>query len=160
MPLRSAGLLIHRGSGDRLEVILVHPGGPFWAKKDEAAWSIPKGLIEPGEDELAAARREVQEELGIEIQGTFTPLGEYRQPGGKIVVAWSVEADPAVDLANISSSEFQLEWPPKSGRLQSFPEVDKAAWFSIADAEPKLLRGQRAMLADLMDALGRSLGDM
>ncbi|MBB6221267.1 NUDIX domain-containing protein [Rhizobium leguminosarum] len=150
MALRSAGLLIYRRVSNDLEVLLVHPGGPFWAGKDESAWSIPKGLVEPDEDELAAAMRETAEELGVTIDGRVTPLGEYRQPGGKIVVAWSVEADPALDVNAIRSSEFQMEWPPRSGRLKSFPEVDRAGWFSLAEAGTKLLKGQRPMLADLL----------
>ncbi|OWV66055.1 NUDIX hydrolase [Rhizobium sp. N122] len=150
MAIRSAGLLIYRRASKDLEILLVHPGGPFWARKDEAAWSIPKGLVEPEEDELAAAIRETAEELGVTVDGMFTPLGEYRQPGGKIVVVWSVEADPILDVNAIRSSEFQMEWPPKSGRVKSFPEVDRAAWFSPAEAETKLLKGQRPMLAELL----------
>lgn len=155
MPVRSAGLLIYRLCDRKLEVLLVHPGGPFWAKKDEGAWSIPKGLIEAGEDELSAAIREAQEELGVEIKGSFVPLGEYRQPGGKVVVVWSVEADVTLDVEKVRSSEFQIEWPPRSGRIQSFPEVDRAGWFAIAEAEIKILKGQAAMLADLVKQLGR-----
>jgi predicted NUDIX family NTP pyrophosphohydrolase len=150
MAIRSAGLLIYRRVSNDLEVLLVHPGGPFWSGKDEAAWSIPKGLVEPEEDELAAAMRETAEELGVAVDGTFRPLGEYRQPGGKIVVAWSIEADPVLDVNAVRSSEFQMEWPPKSGRLKSFPEVDRAGWFSPAAAGTKLLKGQRPMLADLL----------
>lgn len=153
MPVRSAGLLIYRRSSSQLEILLVHPGGPFWAKKDEGAWSIPKGLVEPGEDELTAATREAQEELGVAIEGTFVHLGEYRQPGGKVVTVWAVEADPVLDVAAIKSSMFQMEWPPRSGRIQSFPEVDRAGWFALADAEIKLLKGQRAMLGALLDQL-------
>ncbi|RUM22282.1 NUDIX domain-containing protein [Rhizobium vallis] len=156
MPVRSAGLLIHRRFETELEVLLVHPGGPFWAKKDEGAWSIPKGLVEAGEDELSAAIRETREELGIEISGDFAPLGEYRQPSGKVVVVWSVEADAAIEVGNIRSSEFQMEWPPKSGRIQAFPEVDRAGWFPIAVAEIKILKGQFAMLADLVKQLGQT----
>ncbi|MBX4934225.1 NUDIX domain-containing protein [Rhizobium bangladeshense] len=155
MPVRSAGLLIYRLLETRLEVLLVHPGGPFWAKKDEGAWSIPKGLIEAGEDELSAAIREAQEELGAELQGTFARLGEYRQPGGKVVVVWSVEADASLDVETVRSSEFQIEWPPRSGRIQSFPEVDRAGWFATAEAEIKILKGQLPMLADLVKQLGR-----
>ncbi|MGO7918521.1 NUDIX domain-containing protein [Rhizobium ruizarguesonis] len=150
MVIRSAGLLIFRRLSKDIEVLLVHPGGPFWARKDEAAWSIPKGLIEPGEDELAAAIREAAEELGVAVDGTFTPLGEYRQPGGKIVVAWSIEADPVLDVNAVRSSEFQMEWPPRSGQVKSFPEVDRAGWFSLADAAIKLLKGQRPILAGLL----------
>ncbi|WP_064708357.1 NUDIX domain-containing protein [Rhizobium bangladeshense] len=155
MPVRSAGLLIYRLFETRLEILLVHPGGPFWAKKDEGAWSIPKGLIEAGEDELSAAIREAQEELGAEIKGSFARLGEYRQPGGKVVVVWSVEADAALDVETVRSSEFQIEWPPRSGRIQSFPEVDRAGWFATAEAEIKILKGQLPMLADLVKQLGR-----
>ena len=151
MPVRSAGLLVYRLSETGLEVLLVHPGGPFWARKDQGAWSIPKGLIEPGEDELSAAIRETREELGLDVLGDYAPLGEYRQPGGKIVVVWSVQADPALDVDKITSSEFQMEWPPRSGRMQTFPEVDRAGWFSIAEAAVKILKGQAAMLADLVE---------
>ena len=150
MVIRSAGLLIYRRVSGEIEVLLVHPGGPFWVRKDEAAWSIPKGLVEPGEDELAAAIRETAEELGVAVDGRFTPLGEYRQPGGKIVVAWSIEADPVLDVNAIQSCEFQMEWPPRSGRVQCFPEVDRAGWFSLTDAAIKLLKGQRPMLTGLI----------
>ncbi|MFL5020058.1 MAG: NUDIX domain-containing protein [Rhizobium sp.] len=153
MAIRSAGLLIYRRISRDIEVLLVHPGGPFWARKDEAAWSIPKGLIEPGEDELAAAIRETAEELGAVVDGRFTPLGEYRQPGGKIVVAWSIEADPVLDVNVIQTSKFQMEWPPRSGQVKRFPEVDRAGWFSPADAAIKLLKGQRPILAGLLKHL-------
>ncbi|NEI97714.1 NUDIX domain-containing protein [Rhizobium ruizarguesonis] len=153
MVIRSAGLLIYRRLSSDIEVLLVHPGGPFWARKDEAAWSIPKGLIEPGEDELAAAIRETAEELGVAVDGRFIPLGEYRQPGGKIVVAWSIEADLVLDVNAVPSSEFQMEWPPRSGQVKSFPEVDRAGWFSLADAAIKLLKGQRPILAGLLKHL-------
>ncbi|MBY5812125.1 NUDIX domain-containing protein [Rhizobium leguminosarum] len=153
MVVRSAGLLIYRRISKDMEVLLVHPGGPFWARKDEAAWSIPKGLIEPGEDELAAAIRETAEELGVVVDGRFTLLGEYRQPGGKIVVAWSIEANPVLDVNVIQSSEFQIEWPPRSSQVKSFPEVDRAGWFSLADAAIKLLKGQRPILAGLLKHL-------
>ncbi|MGR4842482.1 NUDIX domain-containing protein [Rhizobium laguerreae] len=156
MAIRSAGLLIYRRVSSDIEVLLVHPGGPFWARKDEAAWSIPKGLIEPGEDELAAAIRETAEELGVVVDGVFTSLGEYRQPGGKIVVVWSIEADPILDVNAIQSSEFQMEWPPRSGRVKSFPEVDRVEWFSLPDAAVKLLKGQQPMLADLLKHLEQS----
>ncbi|MBB3742212.1 NUDIX hydrolase [Rhizobium anhuiense] len=153
MAIRSAGLLIYRRASENYEVLLVHPGGPYWAKKDEAAWSIPKGLVEPGEDVLAAAKREAAEELGVTIDGIFRPLGEYRQSGGKIVVVWSIEADPVLDVNAIRSSEFHMEWPPRSGQVRSFPEVDRAGWFSLADATLKLLKGQRPMVVDLLTHL-------
>jgi predicted NUDIX family NTP pyrophosphohydrolase len=149
MAIRSAGLLIYRRSGGRLQVLLVHPGGPFWARKDEGAWSIPKGLVDQNEDELAAARRETKEELGVAVDGRFEPLGSYRQPGGKIVLAWSVESD--VDAEAIRSNTFTMEWPPRSGSMKEFPEVDKAGWFFLPEADLKILKGQRAMLRDFSE---------
>ncbi|ESY90739.1 NUDIX domain-containing protein [Mesorhizobium australicum] len=152
MAKRSAGLLIYRRSNDDISVLLVHPGGPFWAKKDDGAWSIPKGLVEEDEDELAAARRETEEELGTAIEGSFVRLGDYKQPGGKIVMAWSVEAD--IDVAAIKSNTFTMEWPPRSGSMKEFPEVDRAGWFTLAEAGVKILQGQRPMLSDLAEQLG------
>jgi len=152
MPQKSAGLLIHRHIAGVFEFLLVHPGGPFWARKDEGAWSIPKGLIGDNEDELAAAKREAEEELGVAIDGDFRPLGSYKQPGGKIVIAWSVEAD--IDANAIKSNMFSMEWPPKSGRLKEFPEVDRAGWFSLPEAGLKILKGQRAMLDDFLERRG------
>ncbi|KAA3452413.1 NUDIX hydrolase [Mesorhizobium sp. SARCC-RB16n] len=152
MAKRSAGLLIYHPSGGDIQVLLVHPGGPFWAKKDDGAWSIPKGLVEEGEDELAAARRETEEELGMKVEGPFARLGDYRQPGGKIVTAWSVEAD--IDVAAIRSNTFTMEWPPRSGSMKEFPEVDRAGWFTLPEAEVKMLAGQRPMVADLAERLG------
>lgn len=154
MPQRSAGLLIHRLKGEERQVFLVHPGGPFWARKDEGAWSIPKGLIDEGEDELAAARREVMEEVGASVEGDFQWLGEYRQPGGKRVLAWAIEADIDIDPETIASNMFAMEWPPRSGRMQEFPEVDRAGWFSLSEADAKILKGQRQMLGDLAARLG------
>ncbi|CAN7666068.1 NUDIX domain-containing protein [Mesorhizobium sp. LjRoot246] len=148
MAKRSAGLLIYRRSDGVLKVLLVHPGGPFWAKKDEGAWSIPKGLVGVDEDELAAAQRETEEELGIKVDGTFARLGDYKQPGGKVVTAWSVEARIDIDVAAIKSNMFTMEWPPKSGSLKEFPEVDRAGWFTLAETEVKILKGQRPMLSD------------
>lgn len=152
MPQKSAGLLIHRHIAGVFEFLLVHPGGPFWARKDEGAWSIPKGLIGNGEDELEAAKREAEEELGVAIEGDFRPLGSYKQPGGKIVIAWSVEAD--IDADAVRSNMFTMEWPPKSGRLKEFPEVDRAGWFSLPEAGVKILKGQRAMLDDFLQQRG------
>lgn len=149
MPKRSAGLLIHRTRAGILEFLLVHPGGPFWARKDEGAWSIPKGLVDDNEDELAAARREVGEELGVAIDGDFEPVGSYRQAGGKIVIAWSVEAD--FDPNAVKSNMFTMEWPPRSGVTREFPEIDRAGWFSFAEASLKILGGQRAILDDFME---------
>jgi predicted NUDIX family NTP pyrophosphohydrolase len=148
MPQRSAGLLIYRRRDNRIEVLLVHPGGPYWQGKDEAAWSIPKGLVEDGEDELAAARRETLEEIGAVIDGAFEFLGHYKQPGGKIVAVWSVEADITLDTGATASNLFEMEWPPHSGRMQQFPEVDQTGWFSIDEAESKVHKGQRPLLVD------------
>lgn len=152
MAKRSAGLLIYRLAGPgHPEVLLVHPGGPFWARKDEGAWSIPKGGVEADEDDLTAARREVREEIGASIDGPFTLLGEFRQPGGKMVVAWAAEAE--VDTDTVVSNSFEMQWPPKSGVMRSFPEVDRAAWFDLAQAEIKILRGQQAILHALQALL-------
>jgi predicted NUDIX family NTP pyrophosphohydrolase len=148
MAKRSAGLLIFRRQAGRIEVLLVHPGGPFWANKDDGAWSIPKGLVDDGEDELAAAEREVEEEIGTRIHGRFERLGDNRQRGGKVVIAWSVEADVDIDVAAIASNSFALEWPPRSGTMKEFPEVDRAGWFNLAEAEGKILEGQKAILSD------------
>src|SRR5690242_10332507 len=126
MPKLSAGLLMYRRQAGSLELFLVHPGGPLWANKDEAAWSIPKGLSEDGEDTLAAARREFQEETGFVPDGHFVELGKFKQPGGKIVQAWSIEGD--CDPSTLKSNLFSMEWPPRSGIVQQFPEVDRGAW--------------------------------
>ncbi|MBZ9884139.1 MULTISPECIES: NUDIX domain-containing protein [unclassified Mesorhizobium] len=152
MPQRSAGLLIHRRASGVFEFLLIHPGGPFWSRKDEGAWSIPKGLIGDKEDELEAAKREAEEELGVAIDGDFQPLGSYKQPGGKIVIAWSVEAD--IDANAVRSNMFTMEWPPKSGTMKAFPEVDKAGWFSLPEAGIKILKGQRPMLDDFLERRG------
>ncbi|WFP62011.1 NUDIX domain-containing protein [Mesorhizobium sp. WSM4904] len=152
MPQRSAGLLIYRRTAGVLEFLLVHPGGPFWARKDEGAWSIPKGLTDDKEDELDAARREAEEELGVAIDGDFRPVGSYKQPGGKIVIAWSVEAD--IDVDAVRSNTFTMEWPPRSGAMKEFPEVDKAGWFSLPEAGIKILKGQRPMLDDFLKRRG------
>ena len=150
MPVRSAGLVLYRRTANGIEVFLVHPGGPFWAKKDDGAWSIPKGLIEGDEDGLAAAQREFAEETGTFVDGTFTALGEFRQPSGKIIQAWAVEGD--FDLSRFRSNSFEIEWPPRSGRMQSFPEADRAEWFDPKVALTKVTRGQVPILKAL-DAL-------
>ena len=149
----SAGLLVHRRSAEGvLEVLLVHPGGPFWAKKDLAAWSIPKGEYAEGEDPHAAAHREFVEELGTDAPGgTELELDPVRQSGGKWVRAWAVEGD--VDCASITSNTFEVEWPPRSGRLQTFPEVDRAEWFPVEVAREKLHKGQVALLDQLLARL-------
>ena len=141
MPQRSAGILLFRRGGDGLEVLLVHPGGPFFARKDDGSWSIPKGLYEDGEEPLAAARREFEEELGSPCPaGDALELGEIRQKNGKRVTAWAIEGD--LDAASIVSNTFELEWPPRSGNLQTFPEVDRAAWFTLDAARTKILAAQ------------------
>jgi predicted NUDIX family NTP pyrophosphohydrolase len=140
----SAGILLFRRRPD-LEVLLAHPGGPFWAKKDAGSWSIPKGLADEGEDLLAAAKREFLEETGVTVEGEFLDLGAHKQPGGKTVVAWAHEGD--FDPASLASNMFSLEWPPRSGRTAQFPEVDRAAWFSIDEALMKINKGQRPIIA-------------
>jgi predicted NUDIX family NTP pyrophosphohydrolase len=147
MPKRSSGLVVWRRRGDAIEILLVHPGGPFWKSKDDGAWSIPKGEYSDTEDPLAAAQREFLEETGIAPAGDFLPLGEVRQAGGKRVTAWAHEGD--YDAALMHSNSFELEWPPKSGRRQSFPEVDRFAWFPIEDARRKILSGQTPLLDEL-----------
>jgi predicted NUDIX family NTP pyrophosphohydrolase len=156
MPKRSAGLLLFRRS-NHLELFLVHPGGPFWARKDDGAWSLPKGEYSEDEDALLAAKREFQEETGISIDGDFLPLGELRQPGGKLITAWALEKD--VDSTLVKSNLFSMEWPPKSGRMQEFPEVDRAAWFPASQAQTKLLKGQVAFINRLAKKLGVSIED-
>jgi len=152
MPKRSAGILMFRRRGGEIEVLLMHPGGPFWAKKDAGAWSIPKGEYAQGEDALAVAKREFEEETGARPDGKFLPLGEVVQAGGKIVTAWALEGD--FDPATLTSNRFELEWPPKSGRKVSFPEVDRAQWFSPAEARQKILPAQRELITRLLDAIG------
>jgi predicted NUDIX family NTP pyrophosphohydrolase len=149
MPKRSAGLLVHRERDGRTEVLLVHPGGPFWAKRDDGAWSVPKGELEDADgDGLTTARREFREELGIDApDGDPRPLGEIRQRGGKLVEAWAVAGD--VDVDAIVSNTFETEWPPKSGRMQAFPEVDRAGWFTLEVARTKVNPAQ----AELLDRL-------
>jgi predicted NUDIX family NTP pyrophosphohydrolase len=153
MPRISAGILLFRRRPRGVEVLLVHPGGPFWARKDDGAWSIPKGLANEGEDLLAAARREVREETGLEVDGDVIALGDFRQPGGKIVVAWAAEGD--FDPASLRSNMFALEWPPRSGKMAEFPEVDRARWFELDEALKKTTKGQMPIIAALRLKLGR-----
>ena len=155
MPASSAGILMYRRTGKTIEVLLVHPGGPFWRNKDRGAWSIPKGEIEPGEDPADVARREFREELGSAAGQPLRALGEIRQRGGKRVIAFAVEGN--LDADAISSNTFEMEWPPKSGRRQSFPEVDRAEWFDLARAREKILASQQPLLDRLDEAPGRQL---
>ena len=152
MPAYSAGILLHRLRATRREVFLVHPGGPFWAKKDLGAWSIPKGLTEPGEDHEAAARREFSEEVGALPQGSLIALGEFRQKSGKIVIGYALEGD--FDPTLLKSNNIEIEWPPRSGRRIAIPEVDRAGWFSLAEARQKLVVGQVPMIDALLMHLG------
>ena len=154
MAKRSAGILMYRSDGTGLSILLVHPGGPFWRNKDAGAWSIPKGEIGEDEDSAAAALREFEEELGTVPAGELTPLGEIRQKGGKIVEAFAVQGD--LDTSRIVSNSFECEWPPRSGRTHSFPEVDRAEWFTIAAAREKLLESQWPLLDRLVEALACS----
>jgi predicted NUDIX family NTP pyrophosphohydrolase len=152
MPASSAGILVYRRRPAGLEVFLVHPGGPFWAKKDEGAWSIPKGEFGDAEQPLAAARREFTEETGQTIDGAFLTLTPAKQPSRKIVHAFAIEGD--VDADAIVSNEFELEWPPRSGAKQRFPEIDRGTWFAIAEARKRVHAG----LAPILDELERVIG--
>lgn len=147
MPKISAGILLYRRKNGLLQVFLAHPGGPFFAKKDEGAWSIPKGELDEGEDPLAAARREFEEETGCRPEGSFIPLSPVTQKGGKTVLAWAVEGE--CDPATIRSNTFTLEWPPKSGQMREFPEVDRAGWFTVEEAKRKINPAQAALLEEL-----------
>ena len=153
MKRRSAGLLMYRIRDGRLEVLLVHPGGPFWAKKDDGAWSIPKGEYEDGEEPRVVAMREFAEELGSPPpEGDVLHLGDIAQPSRKIVTAYALEGN--FDPETLRSNRFELEWPPKSGRRQSFPEVDRAQWFTVNEARQKILPGQAPFLDRLVEKLG------
>ncbi len=144
----SAGILLYRLSANGPEVFLVHPGGPFWAKRDLGAWSVPKGEVDGDEDMLEAAKREFREETGAQIEGSFIELAPVRQPSGKVVHAWAIEGD--ADASSITSNTFSIEWPPHSGESREFPEVDRAEWFTLAEARDKLLPGQRPLLDELI----------
>jgi predicted NUDIX family NTP pyrophosphohydrolase len=154
----SAGILLFRHGADGPQVLLVHPGGPFWARKDEGAWSIPKGEYEPGEDPRAAALREFEEELGsplsLEDLTRLIDLGTVRQPGGKLVTAWAAQGD--LDPESVVSNTFEIEWPARSGRMRQFPEIDRAAWFGVEQARVKLLRGQLPLLDMLIAVLSQA----
>ncbi|MBX9778406.1 MAG: NUDIX domain-containing protein [Xanthobacteraceae bacterium] len=148
MPRRSAGLLMYRRRGIALELLLVHPGGPFWAKKDDGAWSIPKGEYDAGEEPLDVAKREFAEEVGAVPDGDVADLGDVAQAGRKIVRAFALEGD--FDVARLQSNTFEIEWPPKSGRRRSFPEVDRAGWFPPDEARRKIVAGQRPFIERLL----------
>jgi predicted NUDIX family NTP pyrophosphohydrolase len=152
MGLASAGILMYRSGKDGLAVLLVHPGGPFWARRDTGAWSIPKGEANPGEHPADVAVREFTEELGAPPRGPLQPLGEIRQAGGKRVTAFAVEGD--FDITTLNSNTFEMEWPPRSGRLRTFPEIDRAEWFTLPVAAEKILGGQRPLLDRLRQLLG------
>ena len=152
MPKQSAGLLLYRRGDAGIEVLLAHPGGPFWIRKDRGAWSIPKGEFSGDEEPLAAAKREFAEEIGTAIasaiDGTFINLTPVKQPGGKIVHAFALEFD--LNVERISSNSFAMEWPPRSGQTQSFPEVDRAAWFPLPEARHRIQKGQIPILEELI----------
>ncbi len=144
MPINSAGILMYRRSGEGIEVLLVHPGGPFWRKRDLGAWSLPKGELNEREDPKTAARREFEEELGVKPPGPLQPLGQLRQRAGKTVQGYAMQGD--LDVNNICSNDVAIEWPPRSGRTMRFPEVDRAAWFALPLAREKILESQRPFL--------------
>lgn len=152
MPKTSAGLLMYRRRDNRLDLFLVHPGGPFWAKKDAGSWSIPKGEYVSGEDPLQVAKREFYEETGFQVEGEFRELNLVKQPGGKQVRAWAVEGDCDADA--VTSNLFSMEWPPKSGRQAEFPEVDRAGWFGVVQAREKILKGQLPFIEEICAILG------
>lgn len=154
MPVRSAGIILYRWSEEELQVLLIHPGGPYWRSRDEGAWMIPKGELQSGEDSLDCAVREFEEELGSRPPGLPEPLCTVRQAGGKLVEAFALKGD--LDTAEVSSIFFEMEWPPKSGQLQSFPEVDAAQWFSLPSARAKMLPSQIPILDHLERLLASS----
>jgi predicted NUDIX family NTP pyrophosphohydrolase len=149
----SAGILLYRRSPEGVELFLVHPSGPFWAKRDSGAWTIPKGEVDAEEDLLDAAKREFREETGTRVDGAFVELAPARQPSGKVVYAWAVEGD--IDASAIASNTFSIEWPPKSGKTREFPEIDRGGWFTPAEAREKLLPGQLPLLDQLMRMVAR-----
>jgi predicted NUDIX family NTP pyrophosphohydrolase len=148
---QAAGLLMYRQRQGSIEVFLIHPGGPFWKNKDLGAWSIPKGEYPPQEDPLSAAKREFEEETGFKVpvhsESEFVPLTPVKQPGGKLIHAWAFEGD--ADPSAVKSNTFEQEWPPRSGRRQTFPEVDKAAWFTFEEARRRIMKGQRPLIDEL-----------
>ena len=148
---KSAGILLYKRTKSKLEIMLVHPGGPFWKNKDEGSWSIPKGEFNDDENALDAAKREFEEETGFSCNGDFTALSPVKLKSGKIVYAWALEKD--IDITNIKSNEFEMEWPPKSGKQQRFPEIDKAAWLSPAEAKQKINASQSVFIDELLAIL-------
>lgn len=152
MAEKSAGVLVFRRSDRGIEFLLAHPGGPFWKNRDEGAWSIPKGLIGQDEEVLAAARREFEEEVGQAVEGDFRPLQPLKQKSGKVVHAFLVEAD--LDLESFRSNLFEMEWPPRSGKTQAFPEIDRVGWFGPNEALVKILPGQAGFIREAMQRLG------
>jgi predicted NUDIX family NTP pyrophosphohydrolase len=152
MTKQSAGILLFKKTPDGIQVLLGHPGGPFWARRDQNAWSIPKGEFEAGEEPLQAAKREFCEEMGSNVpEGAIMELGTAKQPSGKVIYAWAIDAD--FDAESVTSNLFEMEWPPKSGQQQSFPEIDRAGWFTIAAARQKLVKGQLPLLEKLAELL-------
>jgi predicted NUDIX family NTP pyrophosphohydrolase len=153
VPKISAGVVLFRRRPSGVQVLLVHPGGPFWVKKDDGAWSIPKGMADEGEDLPAAAKREFLEETGAAVDGEFLDLGAHRQPGGKTIVAFAVEGD--FDPASLRSNTFSMEWPPRSGKTAEFPEADRAGWFALEQAMEKATKGQGRIFAALAERVGK-----
>jgi predicted NUDIX family NTP pyrophosphohydrolase len=151
MPKQAAGILLFRRGPAGLKVLLAHPGGPLWARKDDGAWTLPKGQFTDGEAPLDAAKREFEEEMGSKPTGNFRELGTLKQPSGKIIHAWAAESD--FNVATVRSNLFSMEWPPKSGRMGEFPEIDRAEWFSIDEARVKILKGQAPFLDRLLALL-------
>jgi predicted NUDIX family NTP pyrophosphohydrolase len=152
VPKRSAGILVFRRTKSGLEVLLAHPGGPFWARKDDGAWTIPKGELAEGEDPLEGAKREFGEETGFDVTGEPVALEPVRQAGGKVVLAWAVEQ--AVDPAGFTSNTFSMEWPPRSGKRAEFPEVDRLEWFTVDTARRKILSGQLGLVEEAVRRFG------
>jgi predicted NUDIX family NTP pyrophosphohydrolase len=155
MKKHSAGIVVYRQINDQPEVLLAHMGSPWWVKKDLGAWSIPKGLVEEGEEPLEAAKREFQEEFGLQVpKGDFTPLGQIQQNNNKVVTAWAIESD--IDASKVRSNTFKVEWPPRSGKTQEFPEIDRAEWFTFPEAAKRLVPGQTGLLENLANTLHAS----
>ena len=152
MAAQSAGILLFRRARGEVQFLLAHPGGPYWSKKDEGSWSIPKGLYEAPEEAIDAARRELREEIGLTVAGDLVELGKFRQPSGKVIAAWASEGE--FDVAALRSNTFLLEWPPRSGTQVEFPEVDRAGWFTLTEAAAKITKGQLPILAALAAELG------